>query len=190
MLHEAWGLDDVLRRQAQRLASVGYIVIAPDLMGDGNRLKCMISVFKAMRAARGRPFELIEACQRQLRADADCTGRIGVIGFCMGGGFALLLGNRGFDASSVNYGMVPSDLDAVLAGSCPMVGSYGAKDKALAKEVPRLEEGLTRHGIVHEFLERRGQFSSAVSPPDKSQRRWARSPCGNRCLATDRGILR
>jgi carboxymethylenebutenolidase len=150
MLHEIFGIDDVLRRQAERLASVGYLVIAPDLFGEGNRLGCMVRTVRAMRAEEGRPFELSEACRQHLMADPDCTGRVGVIGFCMGGAFALLLGRRGFDASSVNYGMVPDDLDAALTGSCPLVGSYGAKDKRVTAAVPRLEEALTRLEVPHD----------------------------------------
>jgi carboxymethylenebutenolidase len=68
----------------------------------------------------------------------------------MGGGFALLAGPRGFDAGAVNYGMIPEDLDAALAGSCPLVGSYGGRDIRLAKQVPRLEEALTRLDIPHD----------------------------------------
>ena len=49
----------------------------------------------------------------------------------MGGGFALLAATRGFDASSVNYGPLPDEPDVALAGSCPVVASYGAKDRGL-----------------------------------------------------------
>jgi carboxymethylenebutenolidase len=52
----------------------------------------------------------------------------GVIGFCMGGGFALLLSAEGYDAASVNYGMVPSDIDELAARAGPIVASYGGRD--------------------------------------------------------------
>jgi carboxymethylenebutenolidase len=150
MLHEAWGVDDVLLRQAHRLASAGYLVLAPDLFADGNRLKCIVSTVRALQAESGRPFELIEAARQRLHDDAGCTGQVGVIGFCLGGGFALLLGGRGFDASAVNYGPLPKDLDAALGGSCPVVGSYGGLDRQLSPQVPRLEEALTRLNVPHD----------------------------------------
>ncbi len=150
MLHEALGIDDVLRRQADRLAQAGYVVLAPDLFGEGSWLGCIITAFRAMRARQGRPFEVIQASRHQLLYNPRCTGKVGVIGFCMGGGFALLLGNHGFDASSVNYGMIPKDLDQALRGSCAMVGSFGARDTMLAKQVPWLQETLTRLDIPHD----------------------------------------
>ena len=55
MLHEGWGIDDVLRRHADRLASAGYLVYAPDLLGEGSWLRCIRIAFKAYQArAAGR----------------------------------------------------------------------------------------------------------------------------------------
>jgi carboxymethylenebutenolidase len=149
MLHEGWGIDDVLRRHAVRLASAGYLVYAPDLLGDGPWLRCVVSTFRAFQARAGKPFQLIDSCRQQLRADPDCTGKVGVIGFCMGGGFALLLSAEGYDAASVNYGMVPSDIDELAARAGPIVASYGGRDWT-AKSVPALREALRTHDVPHD----------------------------------------
>jgi carboxymethylenebutenolidase len=150
MVHEAWGLDDVLRRQADRLASAGFVVLAPDLYGDGSRLRCMRSTFAALEARSGLPFDILRAAREQLLEDRHVNGRVGVIGFCMGGGFALLLSSDGFDASAVNYGMIPEDVEEVLRGACPVVASYGGRDKQLVGEVPRLQAALEANGVPHD----------------------------------------
>lgn len=150
MIHEAWGIDDVLRRQADRLAGAGYLVLAPDLLGDGLRVRCMAAAMKALQARQGRPFEVVEACRLWLAEQPDCTGKVGVIGFCMGGGFALVLASRGFDVSSVNYGMVPDDVDELLHGACPVVASYGEKDRQFGPRAAMLEAALVRAGIPHD----------------------------------------
>jgi carboxymethylenebutenolidase len=149
MLHEGWGIDDVLRRHAVRLASAGYLVYAPDLLGEGPWLRCVVSTFRAFQARAGKPFQLIESCRQQLRADPDCTGKVGVIGFCMGGGFALLLSAEGYDAASVNYGMVPSDINELAARAGPIVASYGGRDWT-AKSVPALRDALRTHDVPHD----------------------------------------
>jgi carboxymethylenebutenolidase len=114
MVHEVFGIDAAMRAQITRLAQAGYVVLMPDLFSRGGARKCLTATFKALTAGKGQAFDDVEAAKANLLARTDTTKKIGVIGFCMGGGFALLLANRGYDASAVNYGMMPKDLDAVL----------------------------------------------------------------------------
>jgi carboxymethylenebutenolidase len=153
VVHEAWGLDDVARRQADRLAAAGYLVLLPDLYSDGGALRCLKATFAALKAQRGRAFQDIEASRAWLAGQGECTGRVGVIGFCMGGGFALLAATRGFQASSVNYGMLPEDADAALEGACPIVGSYGARDRGLKGAAATLGATLSWLGVEHDVKE-------------------------------------
>jgi carboxymethylenebutenolidase len=150
VIHEAFGLDDVMRRQADRLAQAGYLALAVDLYSAGGTRRCLVSTMRAVLSGEGRAFRDIETARRWLLASDDCTGKVGVIGFCMGGGFALLTASKGFDASSVNYGMLPRDLDAVLEDACPMVASYGRKDAMLRGAPAKLEAALTKAGIPHD----------------------------------------
>lgn len=163
MVHEIFGIDDVLLRNAERLASAGYLVLVPDLFGPGNRLGCIVSAFRALRNERGYSFDVIAGCRDALRADPACSGRVGVIGFCLGGGFALLSAGRGFEACSVNYGRLPKDLDAVLVGACPVVASYGLADKSLAGAARRLGEALTDAEIPHDVKEYSGAGHSFMN---------------------------
>jgi carboxymethylenebutenolidase len=153
VLHESFGLNDDIRQQADRLAAAGYLALAPDLFSAGGALRCIRATFAALTRGHGKAFDDIEAARAWLTGREDCTGRVGVIGFCMGGGFALLTAARGFDASAPNYAHLPKDLDGVLRGACPVVASYGAKDKTLRGTAAKLRDGLGRAGVEHDVHE-------------------------------------
>lgn len=153
MVHEVFGIDDAMRAQITRLASAGYVVLMPDLFSRGGARKCLTATFKALTNGEGQAFDDVESAKLMLAARSDTTNKVGVIGFCMGGGFALLLASRGYDASSVNYGMMPKDLDAVLAGACPIVGSYGGKDGQLKGAAAKIEVALRKANVEYDIKE-------------------------------------
>jgi carboxymethylenebutenolidase len=152
VVHEAFGLEDVTRRQADRLAAAGYLTLAVDLFSAGGARKCLVSTMRAMRSGEGRAVTDVRTARGWLVDSPQCTGKVGVIGFCMGGGFALMMTGE-FDAAAPNYGQLPSDLDAALAGSCPVVASFGGKDFTLRGAAAKLESALTRAGVVHDVKE-------------------------------------
>jgi carboxymethylenebutenolidase len=153
VIMDALGLSDDIRVQADRLAAAGYLAFAPDLY-SGRGIKCVVATLKASREGTGEAYDDIEAARQWLEARTDCTGKIGVIGFCMGGGFALLSAPQSpFQVSSVNYGEVPDEAVQRLAGACPIVASYGARDRTLKGRAAKLETALSSLDIAHDVKE-------------------------------------
>jgi len=153
VIHEVMGLNDDIREQADRLATAGYLAFAPDLY-SGRGIRCVVATMSASRSGKGPAYEDIDAARRWLASRDDCTGQIGIIGFCMGGGFALLSAPRyEFAAASVNYGEVPDDAVERLRGACPIVGSYGGRDLTLRGRAQRLERALTELSVPHDVKE-------------------------------------
>jgi carboxymethylenebutenolidase len=151
VVHDALGMSTDLRNQADWLASKGFLAVAPNLYYWGPRIRCLIATVR-----RGeRPRSELGAARRWLAEDDRCTGKRGVIGFCMGGDFALAMAPRrhGFSAASVNYGGAVSEIERALPNVCPIVGSFGAEDRwpGLSAVPDRLESMLDAAGVEHEI---------------------------------------
>jgi carboxymethylenebutenolidase len=166
VLHEAFGLNQDIRRLTSRFASEGYVALAPDLYShDRNRALCMVRLMRDLSIRpQGGAFADIEATRRALVERADVDGeRVGVVGFCMGGGFALAYGARGkVGAVGVNYGMVPRDRTE-LEGVCPVVASFGGLDRPLRSAPGRLDAHLRALGVPHDIKVYEGVGHSFLS---------------------------
>lgn len=150
VLHESWGLNDDMREVCLRFADHGYAAIAPDLLSGGNRWLCLAKLFLESNNPT-RALDDIEAARVALaEVPAVDAERMAVIGFCLGGGYALAFGRRGtVQAAAVNYGAVgpkPEDVRDV----CPVVASYGGKDRIFAPMGRRLEKHLAAAGVEHD----------------------------------------
>lgn len=164
VLHEVYGLNDDVRAHADRLAAAGYLALAPDLYsGPGGRARCIVATLRSMSGGTGQAYDDIDAARRWLADHPGCDGTVGVLGFCMGGGFALAMAPRGFAAAAPCYGRVPDDAEAALAGACPIVGSYGADDRMLRGHADRLRTALEQLDIPHDVKEYPGASHSFLN---------------------------
>ena len=150
VIHDALGMSTDVRNQADWLASEGYLSVAPDLYYWGRRMRCLISTVRLGE----RPLRELDTARRCLAEHDRCTGKVGVIGFCMGGDFALMMApRRGVSVASVNYGGATKEVERALPDVCPIVGSYGARDRwpGMRRVPDRLESMLSAAGVEHEI---------------------------------------
>jgi len=153
VIHEAYGLNDNIRDITGRFAAEGYAALAVDLFTDRSRVICMARMLGGAMMGReqfGVPD--LRASADFLIAQPEVDGaRIGVIGFCMGGGLALAWGCRDprLRAIAPFYAMNPRPISAVRR-LCPVVGSYPGRD-VTARGGRKLDARLEAYGVVHDI---------------------------------------
>jgi carboxymethylenebutenolidase len=137
VIHEWWGLNDWVQQQAQHFADQGYIALAVDLY----RGQVATTPDDAHILMRGLPDDRglrdLEAAFTYLSSRPDVErNKIGAIGWCMGGGWAIKFAEDQpkLAAFVVNYGSLPTDPAIVAKIRAPMLGNFGAEDKGIPPE--------------------------------------------------------
>jgi carboxymethylenebutenolidase len=152
VLHEIFGLTDDIKRQADRFADNGYLALAPDLYAWGNTARCLTATLRTLFRGQGRALDDVQGARRFLADRDDCTGKVGVIGFCLGGGLALLVSPDRFNVAAPNYGDMPRRAEH-LQSACPIVASYGYKDRRLRGTAQKLDDVLTKYDVERDVKE-------------------------------------
>lgn len=158
LIHEITGLNDNIRAIADRFARAGYAVLAVDLFTRRSGWK-PLCILRYLFNQRFRPFDNpdlsdLRAALTHLGAQpAVDENRLGAVGFCLGGGYAIAwaCGDNRLQAVAPFYGLNPHPVEAARR-ACPLVASYPENDRLLHTERGghRLEAALQEFGIPHD----------------------------------------
>jgi carboxymethylenebutenolidase len=140
VIHEWWGLNDQVKEDAQKLAAQGYVALAVDLY----RGKVATTPDEAHELMRGVPDDRgirdLEAAFAYLAARPDVKpGKIGSVGWCMGGGWSikLAMSEPKLAACAVNYGSLPTEAASIAKIQAPVLGNFGADDRGITPDSVR-----------------------------------------------------
>jgi carboxymethylenebutenolidase len=149
IVHDGFGYRSDKEAISRRVASAGYIAITPNMFARGGMARCVVRVMRELLTKRGRALDDILAARDHLLALPQASGAVGIAGFCMGGGFALVMSPKGFGASAPFYGTpLPRDLSATLDRACPIVASFGRRDPLGIGAAAALEKVLDEKNIA------------------------------------------
>ncbi len=189
VIQEWWGLTDHIADVCDRLAREGFVALAPDLYGgkvahDGDEAGKMMSELPEAQAAQ----DLAGAVDFLLAQDAVTSSKVGAVGFCMGGGFVLLLANQQGEkvgAAVPFYGVGPAAQQADFSALTAAVqGHYGEKDDFYPVDQARAQEEKirTESGAPVEFFyyDAAHAFHNDENPfgtydKDKAELAWGRA---------------
>ena len=185
VIHEALGLDDHIKDVTRRLAGAGYATLAVDLFTGRNRAVCMARYMAGMLRGSVDRFGVgdLKSALTLLATMTDVDAqRLGAVGFCMGGGFAIAWActDSRLKAIAPFYGVNPRPIE-VTRRLCPVVGSYPEQDFT-ARSGRRLDEALKRFQVTHDIKIYRGTRHSFFNDTRSSFNREAADDSWSRLL--------
>ncbi|HLK67806.1 MAG TPA: dienelactone hydrolase family protein [Bryobacteraceae bacterium] len=153
VVHENRGLNPYIEDVARRLGTEGFMAFAPDGLTSVGGYKENDEVSAGLfRQVNGQKMtEDFVAAARWLKARSDCTGKIGVVGFCYGGGIANTLAVRlgsDLNAAVPFYGGQPKAED-VPKIKAPLLLQYAGLDTRITGAWPAYEEALKANHVTY-----------------------------------------
>ena len=137
VIQEFWGVNDWIKEQAQKFAQQGYVALAVDLY----RGQVASDPEHAHELMRGLPQDRgvrdLQAAFDYLASRPDVNpAKIGSVGWCMGGGYSLLLAENEpkLAACAVNYGSMPTAPAIIQKIQAPVLGNFGADDRGITPD--------------------------------------------------------
>ena len=148
VIQEWWGLTDHIADIADRLAAEGFVALAPDLYGgrtthDSDEAGALMMAVPVDKAAQ----DLSGAVDFLLSHEAVTSSKVGAVGFCMGGGFVLMLAAQEGDrigAAVPFYGVGPAVPTQYSGITATVQGHYGEQDDFYPAEQARAQEEQIR----------------------------------------------
>lgn len=150
VIQEWWGLDDWVKDQARALAREGYVALAPDLYRGKSTSNPEEAHQLMMGLPRDRALRDLHTAFAHLQGRPDVRkDRVGAIGWCMGGMYALALATEepALAAVVAYYGAPPTDAAALASIKAPVLGNFGGEDKGPSPaQVKAFEASLKKAG--------------------------------------------
>jgi carboxymethylenebutenolidase len=156
LIHEWNGLNDRVRQVADEFASRGYVTLAADLYEGrtGSNRDENMQLVNEVHEHPERTIANLDAAQKFLRARRDVTGKVGVMGWCFGGGIALsyALGGAEHDATAIFYGSLVTDPAQLRSIHHPIYGTFAGQDRGIPPEqVRQFKTALDSLGIKNDI---------------------------------------
>ena len=164
VIQEWWGLVPHIKEMAERFATAGYIALAPDLYHGQAAAEPDEARKLAMALDRDRAVAEIGAAARYLASlPATLPKKVGVVGWCMGGGLSLsaaaengVAGNGAIAAAVCFYGR-PLDESDTARLQAPVLGHFASEDQGIPVADVRAFEGeLQRYDVPHDVYDYEG----------------------------------
>ena len=189
VIHEWWGLDDWVKQQAQNLAKEGYAALAVDLYRGKVTNKQEEAHQLMMGTPPDRAIRDLKAAYASLQSRPEVRkDRIGVIGWCMGGRYAMELATQeaGLGAAVAYYGAPPTEAAAIARIKAPVLGNFGAEDKGPSPDqVKAFEKAMKDAGKSADLkiYDGAGHAFANVNNPWKGYREAAAKDAWSRTVA-------